>query len=388
MTRQAILAPRLFDGTSLEADKAVLIEGDRITAVLPFADVPSSFPIIRLDGASYLAPGLVDLQVNGGGGVLFNDALDFEGLAAIAAAHRKLGTSWIQPTVISGSTRQIAAALDAARAAFAARIPGVLGLHIEGPFLNPRQRGIHPPDAIRPLATADLELLTAPFPGVLMLTLAPETIPRPALSVLRKAGVIVMAGHTEATPEEIAAAQSLGLAGFTHLFNAMPPIAARAPGPAGAALADHAGFASVIVDGWHVHATSLRLALAAKGADRLFLVSDGMPTVGSSATSFRIGETLVSLHEGRLTASDGTLAGAHLCVAEAVRNVHRLLGIAPADALRMATATPAACICRGNRLGIIGPGAHADLALFDDSCALLGTWSGGVFTAARTLVGT
>jgi N-acetylglucosamine-6-phosphate deacetylase len=390
VTHQAILVPFLFDGTELRREQAVIVEDDHIAAIIPPSEVPASYPaapaasypIVRPASAAYLAPGLIDLQVNGGGGVLFNDALTPEGLARIAAAHRALGTSHLQPTLMSGSVHEIGAALDAARAAMARGIPGIIGLHVEGPFFNPRRRGIHPAAAIRPISERDLELLTAPFPGRLMLTLAPETVPEAALRRLAAAGIVLLAGHTEANPEEIARARAAGLTGFTHLFNAMPPIAGRAPGPAGAALADRESFASVIADGLHVHPDALRLAVAAKGTDRLFLISDAMPTVGSSLASFRVGETLVHLRDGRLLDDKGTLGGAHLSLAEAVRNAHHFLGLAPEEALRMASATPAACLGAGDRLGRIVPGARADLALFDASLGLLGTWQRGVYVPA------
>lgn len=383
MSGQAIRAPSLFDGTSLHADKAVLIEDGWITAILPSSDIPSDFPIFGPKRGTFLAPGLIDLQVNGGGGVLFNDALHLDGLRQIAAAHRALGTAHLLPTLISGNSRQIAAALDAVRAAIAIGLPGILGLHIEGPFLNAHRRGIHPHDAIRPLSAVDLALLTTPFPGPLMVTLAPEMVPEDMLRLLAQAGVILFAGHTEATPDELVRARAAGLVGFTHLFNAMPPLAARSPGPVGAALADGASFASLIVDGLHVHAASLAAAIAAKGADRLCLVSDAMPTVGAATTSFRFGEANITLADGRLTDASGTLAGAHLSLGAAVHNAHRLLGMAPADVLRMATSTPAACLGIGDRLGALRPGVRADLALFDSSLALLGTWTGGVFAPAE-----
>lgn len=380
LTHQAILAPFLFDGTRLLPDRAVILEGDRVAAIISPSEVPQSLPIARPEGAAYLAPGLIDLQVNGGGGVLFNDALTEEGLARIAGAHRALGTSCLQPTLISGSTEQIEAALNAVRAAIAHNVPGILGLHVEGPFFAPSRRGIHPAGAIRPLSPRDLTLLAAPVPFPLTLTLAPETVPEPALRALAAAGVVLLAGHTEATPAQITRARAAGLAGFTHLFNAMPPIAARAPGPAGAALADRDCFASMIVDGLHVHPEPLRLALAAKGTNRLFLVSDAMPSVGSRLTRFRIGETTINLRDGRLLDADGTLGGAHLSLARAVRNAHHLLALSPEDALRMATATPAACLGLTNRLGLIAPNTQANLALFDASLSLLGTWNEGSFT--------
>ncbi len=379
MTRQAILAPFLFDGTKLRAEQAVIIEDDRILAIISPSEVPASCRIVQTAGTVYVAPGLIDLQVNGGGGTLFNDALTPDGIARIVAAHRTLGTSYLLPTIMSGSTRGIGAALDATRSAMARAMPGVLGLHVEGPFFNLRRRGIHPAGAIRPMNADDLALLTAPFPGCLILTLAPETVSEATLRRLASAGVVLLAGHTEASSEEVVRARGAGLVGFTHLFNAMPPIAGRIPGPAGAALADRESFASVIIDGLHLHADTARLAIAAKGTDRLFLVSDAMPTVGSTLDSFRIGETLIRLREGRLVDEAGTLGGAHLSLAEAVRNAHLHLGLAPEEALRMATATPAACLGLGERVGAILPGARADLALFDASLGLIGTWDGGVF---------
>ncbi len=382
MIREAIVAAQLFDGATLQAGKAVLTEDGRIVSVVPVAEVPRSFPPRFLDDGTILAPGLIDLQVNGGGGVLFNDAPDLDGLKAIAEAHRLLGTSAILSTLISAETRQIACGMDAVKSAIASDVPGILGLHVEGPFLNPDRKGIHPAASIRRPDDADLELLTAPFPAPLMVTLAPEMVPPPFIRALVDAGVIVMAGHTEATAEEIADARAAGLRGFTHLFNAMPPIAARAPGPAGAALGAQEGFASLIVDGRHVHPAVLRIAIAAKGKERLFLVSDAMPTVGSTITRFSLGETVIELSQGRLAGPDGTLGGAHLSLAEAVHNAHRLLGLPPAEALRLATATPAAVLGRGDQLGRLVPGARAELALFDAELALLGTWSGGRFTPA------
>lgn len=381
MKRAALLAPYLFDGESTRADMAVVIAEGRIEAILPAAETPSGIATIRPESGAFLAPALIDLQVNGGGGALFNGALNVEGLRTIAAAHRACGTGYILPTLISGSPRQIATALAAVRAALAAGVAGILGLHVEGPALNLRRRGIHPEHAIRPLGAIDLHLLAAPFPAPLVLTLAPEIVPVGALETLRATGVILLAGHTEASPEEIAAARSVGLAGFTHLFNAMPPMTARAPGPAGAALADRGAFASVIVDGRHVHPAMLRMAISAKGTEHVFLVSDAMPSVGGTIASFRIGESVITLQGGRLTDAKGTLAGAHLSLAEAVSNAHRLLGLSPAEALRMATSVPARVLRLEGRIGAVRPGLPADLSLFDEELRLVGTWTAGVYAA-------
>lgn len=383
MTRRALLAPYLFDGESLRTNTAVVIADARIEALLPIAEIPSGITVVRPQRGTFLAPALIDLQVNGGGGVLFNDAPNVEGLRAIAAAHRAHGTGYILPTLISGSPRQIAAALDAVRAAMAVGVPGILGLHVEGPALNPRRRGIHPEHAIRLLGAIDLHILMAPFPAPLVLTLAPEIVPPGVLETLRGAGVILLAGHTEASPEEIASARRGGLAGFTHLFNAMPPLSARAPGPAGAALADRDAFASLIVDGRHVHPAMLRMAIAAKGAEHAFLVSDAMPTVGGTIISFRIGGSTITLEGGRLLDAKGTLAGAHLSLAEAVANAHLLLGLSAAEALRMATSVPARVLGLAGRMGAVRPGLPADLSLFDANLGVLGTWTAGVYAAAQ-----
>ena len=318
-----------------------------------------------------LCPGFIDLQVNGGGGVLLNDDPSVAGMAAIAAAHRALGTVAILPTLISGSVMQVGAALRAA-----ATPPfGVIGLHLEGPHLAPARRGIHPAAAIRPLTQRDLEVLLG-FPGRLLVTLAPERVPPTAISLLAEGGRAVFAGHTEADAATMTRALAAGLRGVTHLFNAMPGPTARAPGPAGTAMDDARCMAGIILDRLHVDPAMVRLAWRVMGPDRLFLVSDAMPTVGSEYSGFRLGGTEIRLAEGRLTGPDGTLAGAHLCLAEAVRSAVAI-GIPAADALRMATATPAACMGMIDR-GRVAAGWRADLVALDAGLRVIGVWQGGV----------
>jgi len=378
MTRQnrrAIIAGRVFTGTEMLHDRAVVIDADTVAAILP--QPPRGMPCVRLAENQLLSPGFVDLQVNGGGGVLFNDSIDSAGLQLIAAAHRRHGTTSILPTLISGTRAQLRQAMKTTAAAIAAGAPGIVGLHLEGPFLNPARRGIHPAAAIVAPTEADLRLLAGAFPAPLLLTLAPEMVPEAAIARLAAAGRIVFAGHTDASAEQAMAALDAGVTGFTHLFNAMSQLSARAPGTVGAALAHPSARAGIILDGHHVHPAAARAALAAMGPERLFLVSDAMPTAGSSITGFRFGAIGIRLLDGRLVDAGGTLAGAHLTLDAAVRNAVRLLGCPVAGALRMATSTPAITIGLGNTVGHIRPGSRADLVALDGDLHPVAVWAGG-----------
>ncbi len=368
--RHAIVADQLFDGTDLRPDHAIVIDGDRITAVMPSARIPTDMNVTRLKHGQILAPGYVDLQVNGGGGVMFNDAPTEAGVAAIVAAHRALGTTSLLPTLISGSEHQMRAALSLAP------VDGALGVHVEGPFLHPQRRGIHPSDRIRTLTEADIALLCEGRPGVRLVTLAPDRVLPGTIARLKNAGWIVFAGHSEADWGQMAAAAKEGLRGVTHLFNAMSQITPRAPGLVGAALALPALMAGLILDGRHVHAANARLAFTCLGPTRLFLVSDAMATVGSNHTSVRLGDTEITLRDGHLTAADGTLGGAHLCLAQAVRNAVRWMGVTIADALRMATATPADCVGLKDR-GRLKAGTRADLLALDQNLDIRNVWVNG-----------
>ena len=366
----ALAAPRLFDGVALSRDQVVAIDGDRIASAgrTDAGVVPE-----RLPPDTILAPGFIDLQVNGGGGLLLNNGITADAMRAIAAAHARAGTTSILPTLISASRADIAAALAAA----AQPAPGVAGLHIEGPFIAPARHGIHPVAAIRPMEDADAALLTAPRTFPLLLTVAPDAVPAGRIDALVRADVVVFAGHTDATCEQAAEGIRAGIAGFTHLYNAMSPLVSRAPGAVGAALAHPDTYAGIIVDGHHVHPAAVRAAFAAKGAARLFLVSDAMATAASDCDAFVLYGKTIRLRGGRLTDDAGTLAGAHLTMAEAVRNAVSLAGIPLADALRMATSTPAACMGLYDR-GRVAAGCRADLVALDADLRVIAVWHGGV----------
>ncbi|GLK68365.1 N-acetylglucosamine-6-phosphate deacetylase [Hansschlegelia plantiphila] len=377
MSRFVLHPERLFDGERFRDDAAVLVEAGRVVAVGPAADMPSDAPVTRAPGL--LAPGFVDVQVNGGGGVLLNDDPSSAGVARIAAAHRRFGATALLPTLITDTHDTMAAALSAVRAAIDAGVPGVIGVHIEGPFLNPARKGVHDPALMRAPDEADLALLTSSGPGVVMLTLAPERVAKGVIARLADAGVRVAAGHTEATVEDLDGARAEGLSGYTHLFNAMPPLGGRAPGPVGAALSERETFCGLIVDLHHVAPASARAAIAAKGAARMMLVTDAMSTVGSDVTEFRLQGRRILRSSGRLTTEDGTLAGSDLDMASAVRNTVEALGVPLADALAMASLTPATFLGLDREMGRVAAGYRADFVALDGGLRATATWIGGVF---------
>ena len=332
---------------------------------------------LDLDGG-WLLPGFIDTQVNGGGGVLFNDDISAGAIAAIGAAHARFGTTAFLPTLISDAPDRIAAALDATDAAIDGGVPGVVGVHIEGPFINVDRRGIHDPSRIRPLDEAMIALLTAPRRGKVMVTLAPELCAPADIRRLVAGGVIVSAGHSDARYDEAVAAIDAGLSGFTHLFNAMSPLAHREPGMVGAALDRPDTFCGLIVDGVHLHPAAVRIAIAAKGAERIMLVTDAMPSVGTDSTEFALQGKRILVEGGRCSYADGTLAGSDLDMAAAVRNTVAMTGLAPATVARMAAATPAAFLGIGASRGAIYAGKRADWVWLDADLQPRGTWIGGI----------
>ena len=371
----AVAADTVFDGVGTQRGCAVVVEGERIAALLPRRDLPAGVPVRDLPDGAWLAPGFIDLQVNGGGDVLFNDAPTPEGIAAIAAAHRRFGTTALLPTLISDSRDKMAAA-RAAVAALLGRHPGVLGIHYEGPFLAPERRGVHDLAALRRPESADLPLLTGLAGGVTLVTLAPERVPPGFIASLAGAGSKVALGHSAASYEETLAALSEGLTGFTHLFNAMPPLSARSPGPVAAALESQAAFYGLIADGIHVAPAMLRLALRGRG--RPMLVTDAMPPVGGTKGGFMLYGEPVAVRVGACRTAAGMLAGSALDMASAVRNCVRLLGLPLADALCFASANPAAFLGLDGRLGRLAPGCRADLVALDpQEIRVFATWVAG-----------
>lgn len=375
MNAFALVADTVFDGITTHHGAAVIIADGTIREVVRPTEVLPELPTTPLPKGTWLAPGFIDLQVNGGGDVLFNDMPTPVGIAAIATAHRRFGTTGLLPTLITDTRDKMWAARDAAAAAMAVE-PGVLGIHFEGPFLSPERAGVHDPALMRVPDHDDFAFLSSSFVGVTLVTLAPEIIPYGGIARLTEAGIHFALGHSAATYEQARAALAEGLTGFTHLFNAMPPLAAREPGPVAAALETPDAWYGLIADGTHVAPAMLRLAL--RGAGRPVLVTDAMPPVGGQRDGFLLQGRPIRTRDGKLTDEHGRLAGSLLDMASAVRNCIRLLGLPLAEALRMASTAPAEAIGVGNRLGKLLPGYRADIVAIDPAAVrVLGTWVAG-----------
>jgi N-acetylglucosamine-6-phosphate deacetylase len=369
-----IAAPQLFDGMAMRGPALVTVSDGLIHEVRFAAARPRE--MIALPADAILAPGFIDVQVNGGGGILLNDEPTEAGVRRIVQAHRKTGTTGCLPTLITD--RSDVMERLAASASVALQIPGVLGFHLEGPALNKERKGIHLESEIRAPNARDLAAMKSfGSCGRSIVTLAPECVPGSLVDDLLKAGLRLSAGHSDATAAQIAQAAKRGVTGVTHLFNAMSQLNARAPGVVGAALDDERLFAGIICDGLHVDSASLRIAMRCKGRDRLMLVTDAMPLVGTEQRNFRLQGREITLEGDRLTGPDGTLAGAHLTMIQAVRNAVTLLGVALLDALTMASRTPAAFLGLESELGSIAPGYRADLVAFNSKFEIIDTWVAG-----------
>ncbi|MBL8651763.1 MAG: N-acetylglucosamine-6-phosphate deacetylase [Sphingopyxis sp.] len=375
--RFAITNGSVFAGDRMPEGAAVVVAGARIEAIVRAADLDPAIERVDLAGAT-LAPGFIDVQVNGGGGALFNDDPSVETLRIIAAAHRRFGTTALLPTLISDSIPKIREAVQAVDAAIAAGVPGIAGIHIEGPFLNVERKGTHDANAIRALDDEGFAAITGLRHGKTLVTLAPEVNDAQRIAALRQRGVIIAAGHTNATFAQMERAFAAGVTGVTHLFNAMSQITPREPGVVGAALTDPACWCGIIVDGFHVDPVALRLAIKAKGSlDRFLLVSDAMPPVGHDSKAFDLnGETIVAAG-GVCRRADGTLAGADLDMAAAVRNAAAMLGLTRGEAIRLATQNPAQFAGLDAEMGSIAPGLRANLVALDDGGQVLRTWIDG-----------
>jgi N-acetylglucosamine-6-phosphate deacetylase len=376
---------RFFNGhvvTSAEVlnGATIVVEDGRIAQIGASTSEDLNVAAIDLDGG-WLMPGFVDTQVNGGGGVLFNDTPTVEGIAAIGAAHRPFGTTAFLPTLISDTPDVIALALDAVDAAIEAGVPGVLGIHIEGPVISPARKGIHDPTRFQDLDDELLALLTRPRLGRVMVTLAPERVTAAQIATLTTAGVLISIGHSDADHATASAGMAAGITGVTHLFNAMSPLVHRAPGVVGAVLDDQAVYCGIIVDGFHVDDAVLRIALRARPHDRFMLVSDAMPCVGAAQKSFVLQGREIHVENGRCVGADGTLAGSDLDMAGAVRNTVDRLGVAPEIAAAMAATYPAAFLRLSQERGTLQVGRTADWVVLTRDLHPVGTWIGGASAA-------
>lgn len=372
----ALVNGRIFTGEAWFDGHALIIDGDRIRDLMPLAALPAD--ITRCDlGGRMLLPGLFDTQVNGGGGALFNDAPSVATLRTIAAAHRQYGTTALLPTLISDDLTVVEKAIAAVEQAINEKVPGIVGIHLEGPFLNPARKGVHNAEKFRTIDEAAFNLLTSLKVGKTLVTLAPELTTPEIIRRLADAGVTVAAGHSAADYAQTRAALAAGLSSFTHLFNAMTPFTSREPGMVGAALEDAESYCGIIVDGYHVHPATLKVAVAAKTKGRMVLVTDAMPTVGAANKEFILNGEVIRSENGRCATATGTLAGSDLDMLSAVRNSVALLGLELSEAVRMASVYPAAMMGLENELGSLKPGYKANMILVDDELNLLNSWIDG-----------
>lgn len=373
---RTLIAEQLFDGENVRRDVVIVLGDDGRIAALG-GEVPADAEHLQ----GLLAPGLVDVQVNGGGGALFNNDPTVNALGKMSSAHARYGTTGFMPTLITDEVEVMQSAADAVSAAIRESVPGVLGVHFEGPHLSAPKKGTHEERFIRPLTDEELEIYAREDLGIKMVTLAPENVSVADIRKLVDLGVRVCLGHSNADGATAAAALDAGATGFTHLYNAMSPLHSREPGMVGTALISDQAWCGLIADGHHVSAEAMLLAIKAKPRGKIMLVTDAMSLVGSDETSFPLFDRVVTREGDRLTSTTGELAGSHLDMISAVRNIHHWCGVDLFEALRMASLYPAQFL--GYEGGRIEKGGPADLILLNDELQVQKTWISGreVFTA-------
>ncbi|WP_017932095.1 N-acetylglucosamine-6-phosphate deacetylase [Robiginitomaculum antarcticum] len=374
---KALINANVLTPEGFKDQQSVLFDQGRITRICDDAQCPKTATIERNLEGLMLLPGFIDVQVNGGGGILFNDNPGIDSIKTIGNAHRAFGTTGFLPTLISDNPNVMSAAIAAVDDAIAQGVPGVLGIHLEGPFLNEKRRGVHDASKFRKIGEEQVRLLSSLKRGKTLVTLAPEMTTPEIIKALRDKGVIVSAGHTEASYAETLTALDAGLTGFTHLFNAMTPLESRHPGVIAAALEDPRAWCSIIADGHHVHPAVLRLALRAKIGDQVFLVTDAMPSVGAEDKQFSLGNIKITVADGKCLTQAGTLAGSDLDMIRAVRYARDMLGVSFQQAVRMASTLPAQFLGLGHQVGEIKVGQQADFIVVNEKLEIKESWING-----------
>jgi N-acetylglucosamine-6-phosphate deacetylase len=373
--KQAITGSKLFNGIDFIEHKALLIEDQHIAGIVNKDAIPTDFQVKKLDGG-ILSPGFIDLQVNGGGGKLFNNSPDKESLNTIISAHQYFGTTSIMPTVISDSLNILQKCTDTISNEIDNN-HSLLGIHIEGPFFNVKYRGVHQKQYINTINASYLNLFETLDKFPVMLTLAPECISIKQLKHLKSLGFKILAGHTDANYDQLEEAVKYGLDGFTHLFNAMGQISAREPGVVGSAFDFDETSASIIVDLHHVHPSLINLSFKQKPKGKLFFVSDSMATINHGEPSFELYDEVVSESNGRIINSEGKLAGSSITQIDAIKNAYQKCSIPLESAISMATLYPAEYLGVSDYIGQLKKGYRADLAHFDSNFHVQNVWLAG-----------
>ncbi len=374
MTLTRFHAKRLFDGQAFLDDQVLTIVDGKITTI------DQDTRNVDVTAAGLVVPGFIDIQVNGGGGALFNDCPSVENLKTIMFAHAKFGTTAMTPTLITDKIEVMQQAAEAIAQAIREGVPGIVGIHFEGPHLAVAKKGTHCADYIRPISDIEWQVLSRQDLGQVIVTLAPETVSADDIKRMVGLGIKVCLGHTNADYTTTQQAIDAGASGFTHLFNAMSPLQGREPGVVGAALLNNNTSCGLIVDGFHVDYASCKLAIQAKPQGKIFLVTDAMPIVGTDQTQFALYDRTVYVENGKLISSTGELAGSSLGMANAVQNTHQGLGIALAEALRMGSLYPAEYLYQNQAVirGELKEGKQADMVVLNDDLSVKETWISGL----------
>lgn len=376
---KAIIGADIFDATVMHSNCALLFSNDEIIGIVGAHEVPADYEVIAVEGGT-LTPGFIDLQVNGGGGVMLNDEPNVGGIKTICEAHAKYGTTSLLPTLITDDLDNTKRAVEAGIEAHKQKVPGFLGLHLEGPHLSTQRKGAHDPSLIRIMTDDDMNLLLKAGQSLpnLMITVAIESVTLQQIETLSKANIIVSLGHTNCSYEQAIAASKAGARCATHLFNAMSPLTHREPGLVGAAINEGTFFCGLIADGHHVTSPAISIALAAKRQPgRVFLVTDAMSTIGTNLTSFTLNERTIYRNDGILTLEDGTLAGADLDMISAVQNIQKLADVSLEEALRMASLYPAQCMNISEQRGCLKSGTSADIVHIGPESQIKNVWISG-----------
>lgn len=372
----ALCDAAIFTGESMAESHALLIKDGKIVDIVAQARIPPDAIKTSCPG-QILAPGFIDAQVNGGGNILFNNDPTVGSCMAIAKAHRAFGTTRLLLTCITDRPEVTQKAIAATREAHIEN-KAILGLHIEGPHLGTERRGVHNPAHIRPMTPEDMRLYRRLGDEVMLMTLAPESVSPEQIGTLRRQGVIVSLGHTDASAAQIYAALEAGAIGFTHLFNGMGTMSARVPGPAGVALDDRTSWCSLIADEYHVSPEMIRLALRAKPKGKVFLVSDAMPPAAAGAPQpFKLYGETIRVEDKRCVNGEGRLAGSAITLLDAVQHCVRKIGVELDEALRMASTYPAAFLGVDNGLGKLLPNYEADVVALDRELNPTKVWVAG-----------
>lgn len=377
--KTAYIGADIFDGQQMRTNCALPINGDRIDGIVSVDALSDDYTRIELSGG-LLTPGFIDLQVNGGGGVLLNQDPTIQGIQTICEAHLQFGTTSLLPTLITDAPDVTKRAIDAAIEAESKNVPGFLGLHLEGPHLSMQKKGAHSPDLIRHVTDQDIEILCDAKKSLskLLVTIAPESVSCDQITQLASCGIHLSLGHSAATSQQAKEAFAAGVSSVTHLYNAMSPLTHREPGIVGAALNTDDIYCGLIADGFHVNADAINIALKMKtGRGKLMLVTDAMSTIGTNQDEFELNGRMVKREGGRLTLSDGTLAGADLDMISAVKFMTEHTNCDSLEALRMASSYPAQYLNLAENYGHLTKGAYANFLHLTDEMDISSIWQNG-----------